>query len=160
VVPALVGTAVMGLRAAALGWCSASWYQGHSRNGWSRHRFLRVGTSAVLAASVAWPAVRVWVGVVGWIVSGLGMGLLSASLSVLTLSMSAPGEQGANSSAMQLCEAIVVAATLAIGGSLFAALLETSAQAAYLANFGVAAGAAVLASGAVGRTGTRRIFIN
>ncbi|MHC3433557.1 MFS transporter [Delftia acidovorans] len=152
------------LSAGALGWCSASWYQGHSRNGWSRHRFLRVGTSAVLAgvlltASVAWPAVPVWVAVVGWIVSGLGMGLLSASLSVLTLSMSAPGEQGANSSALQLCEAIAVAATLAIGGSLFAALLETSAHAAYLANFGVAAGAAVLAAVIVGRTDTRQVFV-
>lgn len=152
------------LSAGALGWCSASWYQGHSRNGWSRHRFLRVGTSAVLAgvlltASVAWPAVPVWMAVVGWIVSGLGMGLLSASLSVLTLSMSAPGEQGANSSALQLCEAIAVAATLAIGGSLFAALLETSAQAAYLANFGVAAGAAVLAAVIVGRTDTRQVFV-
>ena len=88
-----------------------------------------------------------------------GMGLLSASLSVLTLSMSAPGEQGANSSALQLCEAIAVAATLAIGGSLFAALLETSAQAAYLANFGVAAGAAVLAAVIVGRTDTRQVFV-
>jgi len=103
--------------------------------------------------------VPVWVSVVGWIVSGLGMGLLSASLSVLTLSMSAPGEQGANSSALQLCEAIAVAATLAIGGSLFAALLETSAQAAYLANFGVAAGAAVLAAVIVGRTDTRQVFV-
>ena len=123
-----------------------------------------MGTSAVLAgvlltASVAWPAVPVWVAVVGWIVSGLGMGLLSASLSVLTLSMSAPGEQGANSSALQLCEAIAVAATLAIGGSLFAALLEISAQAAYLANFGVAAGAAVLAAVIVGRTDTRQVFV-
>lgn len=52
-----------------------------------------------------------------------------------------------------------MAATLAICGSLFAALLETSAQAAYLANFGVAAGAAVLAAVIVGRTDTRQVFV-
>jgi hypothetical protein len=38
-------------------------------------------------------------------------------------------------------------------------LLETSAQAAYLANFGVAAGAAVLAAVIVGRTDTRQVFV-
>lgn len=36
------------LSAGALGWCSASWYQGHSRNGWSRHRFC------------AWAPARFW----------------------------------------------------------------------------------------------------
>src|SRR5256885_8458220 len=50
-------------------------------------------TTLFRSASVAWPAVPVWVSVVGWIVSGLGMGLLSASLSVLTLSMSARSEE-------------------------------------------------------------------
>lgn len=152
------------LSAGALGWCSASWYQGHSRNGWSRHRFLRLGTSALLAgvvltASAAWQAVPVGVAVAGWVVAGLGMGLLSASLSVLTLSMSAPGQQGANSSALQLSEAIAVAATLAIGGSLFSAWLEASAPLAYLAGFGVAASMAVLAASVVGRTGTRQVFM-
>jgi MFS family permease len=152
------------LSAGALGWCSASWYQGHSRNGWSRHRFLRVGSSAVLAgvaltASAAWPAVPVHIAVLGWMLSGLGMGLLSASLSVLTLSLSAPGQQGANSSALQLCEAMAVATTLAVGGSLFSALLPVSARAAYGAGFGVAAAMALLACAIVARTDTRQVFI-
>src|SRR5256885_17033988 len=110
------------LSAGALGWCSASWYQGHSRNGWSRHRFLRVGTSAVLAgvlltASVARPAVPVWGSVVGWIVSGVGMGLLSASLSVLPLSPSAPRGQGAHKPGPQLCEGPALAGPPAHGGT-------------------------------------------
>lgn len=153
------------LSVGALGWSAGSQYQGHARNGWSRHRFLRVGTSAVfsglvLTCAAAWPSVPVWFAILGWTVAGLGMGLISASLSMLALSMSAPGEEGANGSALQLCEATVVAGSMAIGGSLFAALLATSTQAAYLANFAIALCMAVLAITLVGRTDARRFVVN
>ncbi|MNN66914.1 major facilitator superfamily transporter [compost metagenome] len=75
---------------------------------------------------------------IGWTITGLGMGLTYPSLSVLTLSLSPTERQGANSSALQLSEAIAVATTLAVGGSLFAALLDHSVQAGYLVNFGIA----------------------
>lgn len=153
------------LSVGALGWSAGSQYQGHARNGWSRHRFLRVGTSAVfsglvLTCAAAWPSVPVWFAILGWTIAGLGMGLISASLSMLALSMSAPGEQGANGSALQLCEATVVAASMAVGGSLFAALLSTSAQAAYLANFAIALCMALLAIALVGRTNARGFVVN
>lgn len=153
------------LSVGALGWSAGSQYQGHARNGWSRHRFLRVGTGAVfsglvLTCAATWPSVPVSLAILGWTVAGLGMGLISASLSMLALSMSAPGEEGANGSALQLCEATVVAGSMAIGGSLFAALLATSAQAAYLANFAIALLMALLAMAIVGRTGARGLVIN
>jgi MFS family permease len=153
------------LSAGALGWSAGSWYQGHRRNGWSRHRFLRVGTLGVcaglaLTVSAVSAAVPVPVAALGWTVVGLGMGLISASLSMLTLSMSAPGQQGANGSALQLCEAVTVAAALAVGGSLFSALLTTSAQAAYLANFAILGAMALLAAAIVGRIGARQFVVN
>jgi hypothetical protein len=153
------------LSVGALGWSLGSQYQGHARNGWSRHRFLRVGTSAVftgllLTCAAAWPGVPVPLAILGWALAGLGMGLISASLSMLALSMSAPGEEGANGSALQLCEATVVAGSMAVGGSLFAALLSTSAQAAYLANFAIALLMALLAMAIVGRTGARALVVN
>lgn len=153
------------LSVGALGWSAGSQYQGHARNGWSRHRFLRVGTAAVfsglvLTCAATWPSVPVSLAILGWTIAGLGMGLISASLSMLALSMSAPGEEGANGSALQLCEATVVAGSMAIGGSLFAALLSTSAQAAYLANFAIALLMALLAMAIVGRTGARGLVIN
>jgi MFS family permease len=153
------------LSVGALGWSAGSQYQGHARNGWSRHRFLRVGTCAVfsglvLTCAAAWPSMPVSLAIFGWTVAGLGMGLISASLSMLALSMSAPGEEGANGSALQLCEATVVAGSMAIGGSLFAALLATSTQAAYLANFAIALLMALLAMAIVGRTGARGFVIN
>lgn len=153
------------LSAGALGWSAGSWYQGHSRNGWSRHRFLRVGTLGVcaglaLTVSAVSAAVPVPLAALGWTIVGLGMGLISASLSMLTLSMSAPGQQGVNGSALQLCEAMAVAAALAVGGSLFSALLATSAQAAYLANFAIVGAMALLAAAIVGRIGARQFVVN
>lgn len=155
----------LALSLGALGWSAASQYQGHSRNGWSRHRFLRTGTTAVLlglglTCTAAWPGLPVSLAIGGWVLAGLGMGLISASLSMLTLALSAPGEEGRNGAALQLCEATVVAAALAVGGSLFAAWLAMSAPLAYLANFAVALAMALLATWLVGRTGARSLVCN
>ena len=147
------------LSVGAVGWSCGSWYQGHSRNGWSRHRFLRAGTTAVLAGLITttsgtWARVPVAFPILGWIVAGLGMGLIYSSLSVVTLSMSAPSEQGANTSALQLSEAMTIAASMAVGGSLFSALLATSTFAAYLSNYAIAVVMAMLAAMIVARTDT------
>lgn len=160
--PTLAGLA---LTAGALGWSTASWYQGHRRNGWSRHRFLRVGTSCVciglaLSASAISTRVPTAMAVVGWVVAGLGMGLISASLAVLTLAMSPPDRQGEHSSALQLSEATTVATMLAIGGSLFSALLTHSAPAAYGVVFAIAGTMALLAALVVSRTDARDHIVN
>lgn len=160
--PTLAGFA---LTAGALGWSVASWYQGHSRNGWSRHRFLRVGTSSVcvgllLCASVLWPRMPVAIAIAGWTFCGLGMGLISASLGVLTLAMSPPEKQGEHSSALQLSEATMVAITLAASGSLFSLLLSLSTTAAYAAVFAMAAAMAFAAAFVVSRTGARDFVVN
>jgi MFS family permease len=60
----------------------------------------------------------VWV-VLGWGLAGLGIGLAFPMLSVLTLSLSAPGEQGRNASALQLGDALGCSAALAVAGALF-----------------------------------------
>lgn len=65
---------------------------------------------------VGWPPV--WV-VLGWGLAGLGIGLAFPMLSVLTLSLSAPGEQGRNASALQLGDALGCSAALAVAGALF-----------------------------------------
>lgn len=85
-----------------------------------------------------WPVIPVPVAIAGWALTGLGMGLLYPSLSVLTLSPSPPAQQGANSSALQLSEAIAVAGMLALAGALFAALLASATAAAYLSVFALA----------------------
>ncbi|MFZ5637435.1 MAG: MFS transporter [Pseudomonadota bacterium] len=160
--PALAGLA---LTAGAISWTFGSWFQGHARNGWSRHRFLRTGTTALcaglaVAALAVLSPVHVFVAVSGWAVAGLGMGMISPSLSVLVLSLSALERQGANSAALPLSEAVAVSTAMALGGSLFAALLPVSVEAAYLANFAIAVAAALLAAAIVGRADAHRFVVN
>lgn len=160
--PAQAGLA---LTAGAISWTFGSWFQGHARNGWSRHRFLRTGTTALcaglaVAALAVVSSVSVTVSVLGWAVAGLGMGMISPSLSVLVLSLSEPERQGANSAALPLSEAVSVSTAMALGGSLFAALLSVSVEAAYLVNFAIAIVAALFAAAIVGRAGAQRFVVN
>lgn len=121
----------------ALGWFSGSWLQGHQRRGWTRAQLLRTGTwlmgAGLLATSLTLQAtVPLAVALAGWSTTGLGMGLIYPSLSVLTLSLSAPQEQGANSSALQLSEGVAVATTLALSGALFATFVGGREMLGYL----------------------------
>ncbi|WP_448100947.1 MFS transporter [Luteibacter jiangsuensis] len=132
----------------AIGWFSGSWYQGHYAKV-SRQSLVRRGTAMmVIGTAVASLSTFAWMpvsaSVAGWLLTGLGMGMLYGTLAVLALSMSGEHEQGANSSALQLCEALMVATTLAVGGSLFAALLDTSHTAAFAANFAITVALAAL----------------
>ncbi|MFA4458678.1 MFS transporter [Xanthomonas perforans] len=138
--PLLAGVA---LSVGALGWFGGSWYQGHSRAGWSRPRLLKSGAllmtlGIAISAGAVWPPIPVPLAIAGWALTGLGMGLLYPSLSVVMLSLSPPAQQGANSSALQLSEAIAVAAMLALAGAVFAALLTSATRAAYLSVFALA----------------------
>ena len=124
----------------ALGWFSGSWMQGHQHFGWRRTHMLQAGTWLMLAGLLItvltlYPGVPLMLALTGWALTGLGMGLIYPSLSVLTLSLSAPHEQGANSSALQLSEGIAVASTLAISGSLFAATVGGNETTGYLLCF-------------------------
>ncbi|HDS1137630.1 TPA: MFS transporter [Stenotrophomonas maltophilia] len=135
----------------ALGWFAGSWLQGHQQRGWSRQQLLRVGTVMMtfgIAATLAvlFKQMPLPVALVGWAVTGFGMGMIYASLSVLTLSLSAPHEQGANTSALQLSEALSVTTALAVSGALFAMFVETAPHTGYLLCLAITFGLAVLAA--------------
>jgi MFS family permease len=55
----------------------------------------------------------------GWTVVGLGIGLSFPILSVLLLKLSPPEQQGSNTSALQLSDALTSSAALALAGLLF-----------------------------------------
>jgi len=74
------------------------------------------------------------------------MGLVYPILSTTTLAMSKPDEQGANSSALQINESLSGAVVLAIGGALFASLVETATHEAYIVNFGITLVLALIAA--------------
>lgn len=123
----------------ALGWCSGSWYQGNHTRAWSRAGLVVTGASlmvvGIAGSALVLTTQPVSLAIVAWAVTGLGMGLVYPSLSVLTLALSPPGQQGRNTSALHLSEAIAVATTLAVSGSLFAFLLTQSERTAYMACF-------------------------
>jgi MFS family permease len=89
---------------------------------------------------------------VSWTISGLGMGLVSPSLSVLTLALSPVSEQGRNSSALQLADALGTASMLAVAGWLFALLLQRAPSAAYLPIFTTTCALALLGLALASRT--------
>ena len=74
---------------------------------------------ALVATVLAAPVVVI---IVAWIVAGAGMGLMSPRTSALTLEMSAPENQGFNSSAMTVADSFGSALALAITGVLFTGL--------------------------------------
>ncbi len=143
------------LTTGAVAWSLGSWLQGRIHAPRSRATLPRAGLTcitagtAVVGVSVV-PAVPVWVGVLGWAAAGLGMGLLYPSLSVLTLELSAPGEQGRNSSSLQLCDSLAAAAVLALTGAVLAAGAAPG-PASYAGTLGLAAGLALLGMLLAGR---------
>ena len=138
----------MALTIGALGWSLGSWSRGRLVDP-SPTRILQAGMAMMLVgvigvAAAVVPTVPLAVGIAGWIIAGVGMGTVYPSLSILTLELSAPERQGVNASALQLCDALFTATMLAVGGSLFAMLLERAPLAAYLSGFAITASLAAL----------------
>ncbi|MCS5719063.1 MFS transporter [Herbiconiux sp. CPCC 205763] len=119
--PALAGLA---LTAAGVAWGVSSWLQGQFSDRLTTRTSLRIGTAGVsLAVGIvlltAFLGLPAWVAIVGWAVSGAGMGLCYPRLSVLVLEYSAPGNQGFNSSALNIADAVGPAMALSFAGILF-----------------------------------------
>ncbi|WP_329105743.1 MFS transporter [Micromonospora sp. NBC_01699] len=155
--PALAGAA---LAAGAVSWSVGSWVQGRVRQPKSPATLPRFGL-LLMAAGVAAAAplmlataVPVVLGILAWAVAGLGIGMAYPSISVLTLELSAPGEQGRSSSALQLSDSLSGATVLAFTGALLAATAAPG-PGTYLAGFGVATGLALLGGLIAGRVSLR-----
>ncbi|WP_203322402.1 MFS transporter [Pseudoxanthomonas beigongshangi] len=144
------------LSVGALGWSMGSWYQGNTRRAWSRATLLRIGLTMMAIGILPLPLAVFLPGglglaLVGWAITGIGMGLTYPSLSVLTLSLSPPQAQGRNSSALQLMDALAIATVLALAGSLVAALLDRAPTLAFGLSFGMTVVLAVLGALLAGR---------
>lgn len=117
------------LSAGAVLWSCGSAVQARIEHARQRRRGLQAGFIAVtigimLVAAPLFTGAPIGVLVAGWSLAGFGIGLAFPMLSVLTLSLSAPNEQGRNASALQLGDALCSSAALAVAGALFAAAGE------------------------------------
>lgn len=111
----------------SFGWTVGSWIQGGGRRDDTRWRYVFAGaisltTGLVIHAAVGWFELP-W----GWLLlgisaSGLGMGLASTTLSVLSLVMAPPEEHGKVSSALQLSDVLGSTIGIAVCSALFAIL--------------------------------------
>ncbi|WP_258725380.1 MFS transporter [Cellulomonas sp. NS3] len=149
------------LTCAAVSWSTGSWLRGRGFGGWSDVRWLRVGAGGMVVgiavvALVVVPAAPVAIAYVGWTVAGLGMGLAFPTTSILTLRLSPPESQGANSSALQIMDSVSIALVLALSGALLTALGGPAELRAFAAGFALAAAVALVAALVSHRTVPRR----
>lgn len=141
------GQAGLVLTVGALGWSAGSALQGRISSAQRRPALLRLGfalltAGILLVAMIIWHAVPLLAVYPSWVLAGVGIGIAFPTLSVLTLELSAPAEEGRNSSALQVNDALLQSIMLAVSGAIFAALVDRSHWAPYAAGFAVAAGAA------------------
>jgi MFS family permease len=133
--PAFAGLALTG---SALAWAGASAVQGRMGSRLGSALAVRIGSALVLGSVAillvttlfSWPAA---VAIAGWLFAGAGMGLMYPRLSVMTLALSKPEDQGFNSSAMSIADSLGGALSLAVTGLVFSALTTTAAS--YSASF-------------------------
>ncbi|WP_433008322.1 MFS transporter [Kribbella sp. CA-294648] len=105
-------------------WAFGSWLQGRE-HGLQRVTVLRSGLTLMTAglagtSLLAWAGDILWLGLIGWTIAGIGMGLSSSSLSVLTLDLSDDSNSGRNVSAAQMAGTMSISTALAISGTLLA----------------------------------------
>ena len=114
------------LSAGAIGWTSGAFLQSRSWMRMPRHFMLFtggvvIGTGQLVLLFLVRPDVSPWLAIPCWVVTAFGMGLGMSTTSVLTLRLSKPGEQGRNSSALQLSDSLGSALGIGLTGAAFAA---------------------------------------
>lgn len=139
----------LGLTAAALAWAVAADVQGRFGDRLGNASITLTGTALLVTALLVAGATAQFglhpaVLVAGWGLAGGGMGLMYPRLTVLTLAYSTPQNQGFNSSALSISDAVGSASSIAVMGLVFTALVGTDAG--FPAVFGIAV---VLALGAL-----------
>lgn len=138
----------LGLTAAAIAWATAADVQGRFGDRLGNSRITLIGTTQLVAATMFAGATALWhlhpaVLIVGWAFAGGGMGLMYPRLTVLTLAYSTNQNQGFNSSALSISDAVGSATAIAAMGLVFTALVGTGAG--FPAVFVIAAALALLA---------------
>ena len=103
--------AALALTASTLTWTAGSWVQARCIARWGPRRLVRPGECLVavglgVMCVVLLPSVPPALAVVAWALAGAGIGTAYAPLSVTTLDLAAPGEEGRATSALQLCDVL------------------------------------------------------
>lgn len=136
---ALAGAA---LTAGAVSWSLAAAYRVRLQRRTGPVVLLRTGL-LMLAMGIGLAMVAIAPGTpsafatIGWVVAGAGMGLVSPTLSIMTLAIAPASQQGHTGASLRLSAALMTTSILAVGGALFATLLEVSTSLAFAAGIGL-----------------------
>lgn len=125
----------LSLTGAAVSWATCAWAINRP---WLRSRLSQAGmvrlgagiTSAALLLAIAAisPHTPQWTAAAAMFLAAAGMGLVWPNVSVLTLELSDPGDQGANAAALQVADGLSSTLSIAVAGAVYHAL-HTSAAA-------------------------------
>ncbi|MEU8229444.1 MFS transporter [Actinoplanes sp. NPDC048967] len=112
------------LTAAAIAWALASAVQGRLGDRLDPGTAIRTGATLVAGGAALELATVVLtlhpaVAAIGWFAAGAGMGTLYPRISTLVLALSAPGEEGFNTAAKSITDAVGGSMALAFSGLLF-----------------------------------------
>nr|WP_269091102.1 MFS transporter [Actinopolymorpha cephalotaxi] len=115
------------LTVGSFGWTAGSWWQSRPSLRTTRPRLVQNGAVFLTLGIGVWlltvlPVVPAWLAALGCVLGGLGMGLATASLSVLLLGCSRPEEHGAAGAAAQVSDSFGSVALVGLGGVIFAGL--------------------------------------
>jgi MFS family permease len=130
---ATVAVAGVALTAATMAWSIGSWVQARTAEQISRRVMTRAGVallafSFLLMVAILSPAVPLPVGIVGWGIAGLGMGLAYTTLSLAMLELAEPGQEGEGSASLNLAAVLGSGFGAGIGGAFVALLSEEGAS--------------------------------
>jgi MFS family permease len=140
----------------SVSWALASWVQGRLGDRPSQLTGIRVGLALVLVGvlsglSTSFLHLSPAVIVIGWTLTGFGMGFMYPRFAVLTLAWSGDDEKGFNSSALTIADSSGGAVVLALAGAAFGVLGGAASSHAFAACFAIAGAVAVLALVVSGR---------
>lgn len=138
----------LGLTAAAIMWAISADISGRFGDRIGNARITLLGVTQLAFATVAVGLVAAWqlhpaVAIAVWAFAGGGMGLMYPRLTVLTLAYSTKQNQGFNSSALSIFDAVGATTSIAVMGIAFTGL-DGSAL-GYVVVFGIATGFALAA---------------
>jgi MFS family permease len=129
------------LTAGAIAWALASAVQGRLGDRLTHRTAVRAG-GVLLAAGAMSELVTAAFGLspvlaaVGWFVAGAGMGTLYPRISTLVLAYSVPGEEGFNSAAKSIADAVGGSMALAVAGLIFGALTGAGERTPFVGTLG------------------------
>lgn len=114
------------LTSATVTWTAGAWLQERTAQRWQRASVVRWGFALVAAGIlcetlVVWSNVPVWFAAAAWAIAGAGIGMAYATISLIALSASPPGAEGATSASLKLGETLSAAVGAGVGGVVVAA---------------------------------------